>query len=257
MSPMPRILRGDTENIYFLTPTVVEWIDVFTKWEYFEILADSLKYCIKNKGLVLYEYVFMTNHIHLIVGVDGGKALQVPDRAAKPAMSGSQQADGSTEPAMSGKGMTDRAAKPAMSGSQQADRSTEPAMSDDIASRPKNKITHTAGSVALSGAGSGLDSVIRDFKSYTTYQMKKLIKTDNRKYIQRLIKNSYSKDKANDFQLWQRENYAVQIVSEKFLDIKINYIWQNPVKKGYVSDPESWFYSSARQKISRVTCKSF
>jgi REP element-mobilizing transposase RayT len=240
MSPMPRIHRGDTENIYFLTPTAVEWIDVFTKREYFEILADSLKYCIKNKGLVLYEYVFMTNHIHLIVGMDGSKTLQVQDRAI--------------EPAMSGKGMTDRAIEPAMLAEKSANKTVKSAqsISNDIINRPKNKITTTAGSVALSGAGSGLDSIIRDFKSYTTYQMKTLIKTDNRKYIQRLIKNSYSKDKANDFQLWQRENYAVQIVSEKFLDIKINYIWQNPVKKGYVFNPEDWFYSSARQKTLRL-----
>ena len=69
MSPSPRIQKNDISNIYFLTITVIEWINIFTKPRYFEVLRDSLQYCIEHKGLMLYEYVFMTNHIHLIVGV--------------------------------------------------------------------------------------------------------------------------------------------------------------------------------------------
>ena len=39
-------------DIYFLTITVVDWVDLFTRKEYGIIVVDSLKYCIENKGLV-------------------------------------------------------------------------------------------------------------------------------------------------------------------------------------------------------------
>lgn len=55
------------EASYFLTITTVEWVDVFTRPIYKDELIDSLKYCIENKGLNVYAYVIMTNHIHLIV----------------------------------------------------------------------------------------------------------------------------------------------------------------------------------------------
>jgi len=55
---------------YFVTFTVVEWLNVFTKPEYLKILWDSLQYCRKEKGMKLYGFVFMTNHLHLIISTD-------------------------------------------------------------------------------------------------------------------------------------------------------------------------------------------
>ncbi len=46
---------------------VVYWIDVFTRQRYRDILIDSLRYCQKEKGLEVFAYVVMSNHIHLIV----------------------------------------------------------------------------------------------------------------------------------------------------------------------------------------------
>lgn len=66
--PTPRIHKKNELQPHFLTITVVEWINVFTKAEYFNLLAQSLNWCIENKRLKVYCYVFMTNHIHLIVG---------------------------------------------------------------------------------------------------------------------------------------------------------------------------------------------
>ena len=57
----------DQHAIYFLTFTVVDWIDVFARPEYKMIIVDSLNYCIENKGLVCYAWVLMTNHMHIIV----------------------------------------------------------------------------------------------------------------------------------------------------------------------------------------------
>lgn len=54
------------KGLYFLTLTTVGWIDIFTRAIYRDILVESLNYCIKEKGLVVYGYVIMSNHIHLI-----------------------------------------------------------------------------------------------------------------------------------------------------------------------------------------------
>jgi putative transposase len=60
----------DQERPYFVTFSVVRWIDAFTRREYKNIIIDSLKYCIENKGLQLYAWVIMSNHIHLIIGTN-------------------------------------------------------------------------------------------------------------------------------------------------------------------------------------------
>lgn len=56
--------------IYFVTITVVYWIDVFTREEYKNIIIESLKHCISEKGLVIHGWVIMTNHLHLIVSAE-------------------------------------------------------------------------------------------------------------------------------------------------------------------------------------------
>ncbi|WP_213521861.1 transposase [Nonlabens sp.] len=60
-------VRGQEEN-YFITMTIVQWIDLFTKDRYLHIVEDSLNYCIKDKGLIVFAYVIMPSHIHMIVG---------------------------------------------------------------------------------------------------------------------------------------------------------------------------------------------
>ncbi|MBB3696765.1 transposase [Flammeovirga yaeyamensis] len=57
----------DQSQCYFVTLSVVKWIDIFTRKEYIDIVIDSLKFCQQNKGLVIHAYVIMTNHIHLVI----------------------------------------------------------------------------------------------------------------------------------------------------------------------------------------------
>lgn len=49
-----------------MTLTVVEWIDVFIGERYAKIVIDSLKYSMQNKGLNIYAYVVMSNHLNII-----------------------------------------------------------------------------------------------------------------------------------------------------------------------------------------------
>lgn len=58
---------------HFITATIVDWIDVFTRKSYRDCVIECLDYCIKNKGMILYGYVIMSNHIHMIIQSEEGK----------------------------------------------------------------------------------------------------------------------------------------------------------------------------------------
>ena len=65
--------RIQYENaLYFLTFSTVEWIDVFTSKKYRNIVVESLQYCIEAKGLELFSWVLMSNHIHLVARAKEG-----------------------------------------------------------------------------------------------------------------------------------------------------------------------------------------
>ena len=55
------------KGLYFVSFATVNWIDVFTRDIYRDIVVNSLNYCIKEKGLVVYAWVIMTNHVHLVI----------------------------------------------------------------------------------------------------------------------------------------------------------------------------------------------
>ncbi|OWK72772.1 transposase [Flavobacteriaceae bacterium JJC] len=63
----------DQEKPNFVTCTIVDWIDIFTRKIYRDIIMNCFEFCIKNKGMVLFGYVIMSNHIHLIVQSKEGK----------------------------------------------------------------------------------------------------------------------------------------------------------------------------------------
>jgi REP element-mobilizing transposase RayT len=52
---------------------VIAWADIFTRKSYRDFILENLTYCRKEKGLYLYGYVIMTNHIHLVVQQKDGK----------------------------------------------------------------------------------------------------------------------------------------------------------------------------------------
>ncbi len=58
--------KTESDKLYYVTLTVVGWIDVFTRKEYVYDIMKNIKYCQANKGLELFAYVIMSNHIHMI-----------------------------------------------------------------------------------------------------------------------------------------------------------------------------------------------
>ena len=62
-------------NLYFVTMTVEDWVDIFTRPVYKKIIVDSIKHCQKEKGLEVYAWCLMTNHLHMIISNKDGKVL--------------------------------------------------------------------------------------------------------------------------------------------------------------------------------------
>ena len=61
----------DNSYPYFLTCTIIEWLPVFVRKPNFEIIIDSLKYCRQEKGLKVFAYVILDNHLHLVANGEG------------------------------------------------------------------------------------------------------------------------------------------------------------------------------------------
>ena len=61
----------------FITKTVVDWVDLFTRPVYCNILDEALNYCIKEKRLSVHAYVYMISHIHLIASAFDGELQNI------------------------------------------------------------------------------------------------------------------------------------------------------------------------------------
>jgi putative transposase len=69
---MSEYLKTEEGKTYFITFSVVDWIDIFTRACYVEILIDSIRYCQQEKGLLLYTYCILPSHVHMISGAEKG-----------------------------------------------------------------------------------------------------------------------------------------------------------------------------------------
>jgi len=94
-----------------------------------------------------------------------------------------------------------------------------------------------------------LSGTIRDFKKYTSKKIVELIDLydDGRKeWILRLFRHAAKRqNKKGDFQVWTHENHAIQVYGNSFIQSKVEYIHNNPVRAGIVRRAEDYKYSSA------------
>jgi REP element-mobilizing transposase RayT len=65
----------DYNKPYFITTTVVDWIDVFIRKNHKLILIESLQFCQKEKGLEIFAWCLMPSHLHMIVRAKEGFEL--------------------------------------------------------------------------------------------------------------------------------------------------------------------------------------
>lgn len=92
--------------------------------------------------------------------------------------------------------------------------------------------------------------LLKSFKTFTSKELQKII-TENiqesRKdwmlwLMERAgLKNSNVKNR----QFWQQNNKPIELWSAEVIDQKVEYIHNNPVAAGFVTEPHYWKYSSA------------
>lgn len=70
-----RLKIHNNYNPYFITSTVIQWMDALSRPQYKDLLVDSLRYSIINKGLQLHAWVIMSNHFHIIASCEDGNTL--------------------------------------------------------------------------------------------------------------------------------------------------------------------------------------
>ena len=159
---------SEQDELHYVTFQIVRWIDIFTRQIYRDIVINSLRFCQQNKGLEIYAFVIMSNHIHILI-----------------------------------RSSIDR-----------------------------------------------LSCTIREFKSFTARKILEAVNTESesrREWILNLFEFSAKQHKRNEkYQVWTHENHAEIVYGNQFMDSKINYIHENPVRAGIVEKAEDYLYSSAR-----------
>lgn len=152
----------DPEGIHFVTSTIIEWIPVFISEEALNIIINSLTFCQKEKGLKIYAYVIMPEHLHLII------------------------------------------------------------------------------------SSINIVEIMQSFKRHTAKTIIELLANTKKEWILNQFHYFKKKNKMeSEFQVWQ-EGFHPQLLSLfDLINQKMQYIHQNPVRKGFVNDPKYWRYSSA------------
>jgi len=87
---------------------------------------------------------------------------------------------------------------------------------------------------------------MRDFKRHTSGEISSLLKSKQNEEALGLFKErALNIGKEQNYKIWQNGFHPIGLESEHFFLQKLNYLHENPVRKGYVVKPEYWFYSSA------------
>jgi len=159
---------SEQDELHYVTFQIVRWIDIFTRRVYRDIIVESLHFCQQNKGLEIYAFVVMSNHIHLLIKSSMSK----------------------------------------------------------------------------------LSDTIKEFKSFTAKKILEAVNMESesrREWILNLFEFSAKQHKRNEkYQVWTHENHAEIVYGNQFMDSKINYIHENPVRARIVEKAEDYLYSSAR-----------
>ena len=95
-----------------------------------------------------------------------------------------------------------------------------------------------------------LSHVIQSFKSYTAREILHLARESGKDWLLNQFEYYRKHHKTESkHQVWQEGSHPQFIQGSRMLTQKINYIHNNPVKRGYVDLPEQWRYSSARNYV--------
>jgi putative transposase len=99
----------------------------------------------------------------------------------------------------------------------------------------------------LSAANHNLSDSLRDYRRFTSRSISRLFEQGKNKHLlSYFAKAAYIDSEGNCCKVWREGSHPEAIESSAFYEQKLNYIHENPVRKGYVLRPEDWLFSSAR-----------
>ena len=98
-----------------------------------------------------------------------------------------------------------------------------------------------------------LANIMRDFKRHTASMIVKAIQEipESRKewLIRAFQKAGKDLKRISKYKVWQDGNHPEQVLTNHFLEQKLEYIHRNPVEAGIVEEAEHYFLSSARDYV--------
>lgn len=99
----------------------------------------------------------------------------------------------------------------------------------------------------LIASAPNLSKEIAAFKSFTARStIDWLQETQSAYWLTQLRMNKKPHKTDQDYQMWQEGSHPQAILNWQIFQQKLNYIHNNPVRRGYVDDPAHWRYSSYR-----------
>ncbi len=99
-------------------------------------------------------------------------------------------------------------------------------------------------------AAPDLSAVLRDLKSFTAHQILKQLELEGRQWLLNQLRYYRAPHKPNGYQIWQEGSHPQVIMTDAAMEQKLEYLHNNPVKRGWVTAPEHWRYSSAHEWLS-------
>ncbi len=100
------------------------------------------------------------------------------------------------------------------------------------------------------------EDLARDIRRLKSWSAKQMIQYLSNNGVGQILDQLafYKKAHKNDrtYQFWQEGVHPELIQNEAMMKQKIDYIHQNPVKRGYVDEAEHWRYSSARDYAGKT-----
>jgi putative transposase len=98
--------------------------------------------------------------------------------------------------------------------------------------------------------GDDLLNIIRDLKGFTSRHIRLELEQatyESRKnwMMPQFRKAGIQNTNNNDFQFWIQDSHPIQLSTGEMMHQRINYIHLNPVRAGFVCEPEHWRWSSA------------
>ena len=97
-----------------------------------------------------------------------------------------------------------------------------------------------------------ISAILQDLKSFTARKILDQLKAEGRKWLLNQLRFYRADYKPNEYQVWQEGSHPQAILGDEMMRQKLEYLHNNPVKRGWVAAPEHWRYSSAHEGLGGV-----